>query len=130
MFARYLLFAMLGTLCNLGTHELSVRTLPFVPLILSIGAGTVVGFLLKYLLDKLLVFGDGYCGHRDELGKTGLYAAFSVLTTLIFWLFELSFWQMWHTAVAKYCGGVIGLAIGYNAKFLLDRRFLFKVRGL
>jgi putative flippase GtrA len=130
MFARYLLFAVLGTLCNLGTQELTVRTLPFAPLILSIGAGTVVGFLLKYLLDKLLVFGDGYGGHRDELGKAGLYGAFSVLTTLIFWLFELSFWQMWHTDVAKYCGGVIGLAIGYSAKFLLDRTFVFKVRGL
>ncbi|HTJ57356.1 MAG TPA: GtrA family protein [Devosiaceae bacterium] len=130
MFVRYLLFAVLGTLCNLGTQELTVRMLPLAPLILSIAAGTVVGFVLKYLLDKVLVFGDGYGRHRDELGKIGLYGAFSVLTTLIFWVFELSFWEMWHTDVAKYCGGVIGLAIGYSAKFLLDRTFVFKVRGL
>ena len=128
MFARYVIFAVLATLANLAAQEVVMRLAPVAPLALSILAGTVAGFVLKYVLDKKWVFDDRYGGHREELQKVTLYGAFSVLTTLIFWGFEVAFWTIWRTDLAKYTGAVLGLAIGYAAKFALDRAFVFKER--
>jgi putative flippase GtrA len=128
MFVRYGLFAILATLANLVTQEAVIRIAPVAALPLSILTGTAAGFILKYLLDKKWVFDDGYSGHRRELQKITLYGAFSILTTLIFWGFEVAFWAIWRTDFAKYTGAVIGLAIGYIAKFALDRTFVFKER--
>ena len=128
MFSRYVLFAVVATLANLATQELVIRIAPVAPLTLSILAGTAAGFVLKYVLDKKWVFDDRYGGHREELQKVTLYGAFSVLTTLIFWGFEVAFWTIWRTDLAKYTGAVLGLAIGYAAKFALDRAFVFKER--
>ena len=128
MFMRYVLFAVLATLANLLTQEATIRLSPVAPLPLSILMGTAAGFFLKYLLDKKWVFDDGYDGHKQELQKISLYGAFSVLTTLIFWGFEVAFWVLWKTDFAKYTGAVLGLAVGYAAKFMLDRSFVFKER--
>jgi len=128
IFARYVIFAVLATLANLAAQEVVMRLAPVAPLALSILAGTVAGFVLKYVLDKKWVFDDRYGGHREELQKVTLYGAFSVLTTLIFWGFEVAFWTIWRTDLAKYTGAVLGLAIGYAAKFALDRTFVFKER--
>jgi putative flippase GtrA len=127
-FARYVLFAIIATLANLATQEVVIRLSPVSPLTLSILAGTAAGFILKYLLDKKWVFDDGYSGHRQELQKITLYGVFSVFTTLVFWSFEVTFWIIWRTDFAKYTGAVIGLAIGYAAKFALDRAFVFRER--
>jgi putative flippase GtrA len=121
-------FAGIATLVNLATQEAVVRVAPLSPLALSILMGTATGFILKYLLDKKWVFDDGYSGHRRELQKITLYGVFSVFTTLVFWSFEVAFWVIWRTDFAKYTGAVIGLAIGYAAKFVLDRAFVFKER--
>jgi putative flippase GtrA len=128
MFIRYVVFAGIATLANLATQEAVVRVAPLSPLALSILVGTATGFILKYLLDKKWVFDDGYSGHRQELQKITLYGVFSVFTTLVFWSFEVVFWVIWRTDFAKYTGAVIGLAIGYAAKFVLDRAFVFKER--
>ena len=128
MFIRYVVFAGIATLVNLATQEAVVRITPLSPLALSILMGTATGFILKYLLDKKWVFDDGYSGHRRELQKITLYGVFSVFTTLVFWSFEVAFWVIWRTDFAKYTGAVIGLAIGYAAKFVLDRAFVFKER--
>lgn len=128
MFVRYVLFAVLATLANLATQEIVIRLVPTGSLMPSIVMGTIAGFVLKYWLDKKWVFDDGYDGHRRELQKVTLYGAFSVFTTLVFWGFELSFWALWRTDFAKYTGAVLGLAIGYAAKFVLDRTFVFKER--
>ena len=128
MFIRYVVFAGIATLANLATQEAVVRVAPLSPLALSILMGTATGFILKYLLDKKWVFDDGYSGHRQELQKITLYGVFSVFTTLVFWSFEVVFWVIWRTDFAKYTGAVIGLAIGYAAKFVLDRAFVFKER--
>ncbi|HZH52826.1 MAG TPA: GtrA family protein [Microvirga sp.] len=128
LFVRYVLFAVIATLANLLTQEAVIRVAPVAPLSLSILMGTAAGFFLKYLLDKKWVFDDGFHGHRQELRKITLYGAFSVLTTLVFWGFEVAFWLIWRTDFAKYSGAVLGLAIGYAAKFVLDRTFVFKER--
>lgn len=123
---RYVLFAVLSTFVNFMAQHLVVITLPMAPLFLSILFGTAAGFAVKYVLDKKWVFADSYTSGRDEARKIGLYAFFSVGTTVIFWAFELSAWAIWHTDLAKYAGGAIGLAIGYCAKYALDKRFVFR----
>lgn len=128
IFVRYGLFAVIAMLANLVTQELVIRIAPLAALSLSILMGTAAGFFLKYLLDKKWVFDDGYSGHGRELRKISLYGVFSIVTTLIFWGFEVGFWMMWGTDFAKYTGAVIGLSIGYAAKFALDRTFVFKER--
>lgn len=128
MFARYVLFAIVATLVNLVTQEIVIRIAPVAPFTLSILMGAATGFVLKYALDKKWVFDDDYGDHQQELQKITLYGAFSVLTTLVFWGFEVAFWMIWQTDLAKYTGAVLGLAIGYAAKFILDRTFVFKER--
>jgi putative flippase GtrA len=126
---RYALFAAISTLMNLGTQELVVRSSPIAPLTISIVAGTIVGFAVKYALDKRWIFFDGYDGHAREALKIALYGIFSVLTTLVFWGFEVAFWIFWRTDLAKYCGAVLGLALGYAAKYLIDRNLVFTQRS-
>ncbi len=53
-----MLFAVLSTIANIATQELAIRISPVEPLTVSILAGTIVGFALKYVLDKLYVFAD------------------------------------------------------------------------
>ena len=126
---RYILFAVLATLANLAAQEAVVRLAPVAPLALSIAAGTIVGFGVKYVLDKKWIFYDPFTSHRDEARKISLYGLFSVATTLVFWGFEVTFWTIWRTDAAKYAGAVLGLAIGYAAKFVLDQTFVFRERS-
>src|SRR4051812_8848275 len=125
---RYVLFAIIATAMNLAAQEIVYRVTPVARLPLSILVGTVAGFLTKYVLDKKWIFDDGYSSHRDEMRKISLYGAFSVATTLVFWGFEAMFWVTWRTDLARYAGAVLGLAIGYAAKYSLDRTFVFRAR--
>jgi putative flippase GtrA len=125
---RYVLFAVVSTIANLLTQELVVRLAGPTALIWSILAGTAVGFAVKYVLDKNWIFYDEYTSGTSEARKIGLYGLFSVGTTLVFWGFEVAFWAIWRTDLAKYAGAVLGLAIGYAAKYALDRNFVFKDR--
>ena len=127
---RYVLFAVLSTFVNFLTQEAVLLVLPWAPLMLSILAGTATGFAAKYVLDKKWVFYDGYTTGRDEARKVGLYGLFSIATTAIFWGFELSAYTIWQTDTAKYAGGALGLAIGYAAKYALDRRFVFRTESV
>ncbi len=125
---RYVAFAAVATVANLATQELVLRVAPVASLALAILGGTVVGFAVKYVLDKRWIFDDGYSGARDEARKLSLYGLFSVFTTLIFWGFEVAFWAVFETKAAKYTGAVIGLAIGYALKYMLDRSYTFRER--
>lgn len=125
---RYVLFAVLATVANLLAQEIVIQLAPVMELALSILAGTIVGFGVKYVLDKKWIFYDAYTTHTDEVRKVALYGAFSVVTTAIFWGVEVTFWTIWETRTAKYTGAVLGLAIGYAAKYWLDREFVFRER--
>jgi len=57
-----------------------------------------------------------------------LYGLFSAMTTLIFWAFEVAFWTLFGTTVAKYTGAVIDLSTGYAIKYMLDRTYTFRER--
>lgn len=125
---RYLAFAAISTGANLLAQEAASRAAPGAPLAFAMLVGTAVGFAVKYVLDKRWIFQDPYTTRNEELRKVWYYGLFSVLTTLIFWGFEVAFWTVWGTNTAKYTGAVLGLSIGYALKFVLDRRFTFGER--
>jgi hypothetical protein len=121
----YILFAVIATVVNIGTQEAVLQLAPFVALNLSIIAGTGTGFLVKYWLDKNWIFYDVASGLGDEAAKIITYGLFSVLTTFIFWGFELAAWWAFETSAAKYAGAAAGLSIGYAIKYKLDKSFVF-----
>lgn len=126
LIVRYVAFAAIATAANLGTQEAVVRILTEARLAAAILAGTAVGFLVKHALDKLLIFLDPVGRPLEEARKAALSGLFSVATTLVFWAFELAFWIVWGTAFAKYTGAVIGLALGYAAKYRLDKAYIYR----
>lgn len=122
---RYVLFAVLAGAMNLGAQAVVFALSPVQPLALSILAGTIVGFAVKYALDKRWIFFDGYHGPAREARKIFLYGFFSVAMTAIFWGFEVGSLALFGTNTAKYVGAIVGLAIGNFLKYLLDRTFTF-----
>lgn len=126
----YLLFAAISIVANLASQEAVYRVAPLWQLEASILAGTIVGFTVKYLLDKHYIFFDRTTTRDAEIGKILRYGIFSVFTTLVFWAFEFAFFHVWGTTLAKYLGAVIGLTIGYVIKYFLDRRYTFTQAGM
>src|SRR5208283_921394 len=122
---RYVLFAIIAGVMNLLTQWMVFGLAPVRPLATSILAGTAVGFIVKYFLDKRWIFFAADGGVRQEVHRLFLYGTFSVAMTLVFWAFEISFLAIGGTDLAKYAGAVIGLAIGNFTKYLLDRSFTF-----
>ena len=94
---RYVIFAAFSTAVNLLAQAIAFNWAPVAPLLTSIACGTVAGFAVKYLLDKHWIFYDRYESADREFWKVLLYGIFSVLTTLIFWGTEISFWAIWRT---------------------------------
>ena len=123
----YTLFAAIATVTNLGSQAL-VQLLYKGPydLIVAILVGTFVGLVVKYLLDKRYIFAyrTRSLAHDGQLFV--LYAAMSLITTVIFWGFEYGFELAFGTDLMRYLGGLIGLAIGYFLKYQLDKRFVFR----
>lgn len=117
-------FAILATLANLATQRVVLAALPW-GLLVALAAGTLVGLVVKYALDKTWIFSGARHDRAGEAGTFGLYAATGVVTTLIFWGFESAAWLIWQSHLAREAGAVAGLAIGYVVKYRLDRRFVF-----
>ena len=123
---RYAFFAVLATLANLATQR---GVLWFgdtgIFFSMAVGAGTLVSLVLKYILDKLWIFGDISVGIKAHGKRFSLYTAMGLVTTAIFWGTETAFWLLWQTDVMRELGAVIGLSVGYVVKYNLDRRFVF-----
>jgi putative flippase GtrA len=127
---RYAAFAVLATLVNLLTQDVSLRLYEGVfALYLAMAAGTLTGLVTKYLLDKRWIFGDRSAGWANHSRKFTLYSLMGVATTLIFWVSELTFEALFGSDIMRNLGAVIGLAIGYTIKYRLDRRFVFVQDG-
>ena len=131
---RYIAFAALATAANLGAQRLvpwaGHAAAPAIAEGLLLGAamiaGTGVGLVLKYVLDKRWIFADRETGLATHGRKFGLYTAMGLVTTAIFWGFETAAWLVWQTSLARELGAIAGLAIGYAVKYRLDRRFVFR----
>ncbi len=128
---RFTAFAILATLANLGMQRLVMAQgnegLTFV---LAVGAGTFVGLITKYILDKKWIFYDDATGMKAHGRKFSLYTAMGLITTAIFWGVETVFWLVWQTDAMRELGAIIGLSIGYYIKFHLDQRFVFTDKRL
>ena len=123
---RYAAFALLAVLANLATQRLVLWSGDTPPhFVLAVAAGTLVGLVVKYALDKRWIFFDGSTGVRAHGRKFTLYTAMGLVTTAIFWGTETAFWLAWQTHTMREVGAVLGLAIGYTVKFHLDRRYVF-----
>ncbi len=123
---RYAFFAVLATLANLATQR---GVLLFgddgTLFALAVGAGTTIGLVIKYILDKRWIFGDISVGVKAHSKRFPLYTAMGLVTTAIFWGIETVFWLVWQTDAMRELGAVLGLGIGYLVKYYLDRRFVF-----
>lgn len=123
---RYAVFAVIATIANLGMQRLVLsQGDDGVMFVLAIGAGTFVGLVIKYSLDKRWIFYDLDTGVKAHGQKFSLYTAMGLITTAIFWGTETAFWLVWKTDVMRELGAVIGLSIGYVVKYNLDRRYVF-----
>lgn len=136
-YVLYMIAAILAIIVNLSTQaffEWVVKT--FFPsisdiaivsfkfwFIIALGTGTIVGFIFKFLIDKLLIFKTRtkMIETTQELFK---YLGFAIITTFIFWGTEIAFLKILGQNYYL-LGGLIGLAIGYTLKFILDRQYVF-----
>jgi putative flippase GtrA len=127
---KYALFAGIATGCNLGIQALADYSYKGeLAVYASLFAGTLVGLVVKYLLDKNYIFYDRTKGLVRGGWQFVRYAVTGALTTAIFWGFELGAYHGFHDRAARYLGGALGLAIGYWLKYQLDKRIVFVHRG-
>ena len=130
--ALYTLFAIIATAVNLATQWVSLLIIrAWLPglepwaVYLGLVAGTGTGLIVKYVLDKRWIFRFQTRDLKHDAGTFALYTVMSLVTTVVFWGFELGFHALFDTPWLTYLGGAIGLAIGYVVKYALDKRFVF-----
>ncbi|ABD55747.1 GtrA family protein [Jannaschia sp. CCS1] len=124
---RYVAFAIIATVVNLFVQRVVLLGGDGAGwFVLAMGIGTLAGLVVKYALDKKWIFYDLTSGAAAQGRQFGLYSLMGIVTTVIFWATETTFWLIWGTDFAREIGAVIGLTIGYITKYQLDRRFVFK----
>lgn len=127
---RYIAFAVVATAANLATQRAVMGFVdPADAYYPALMAGTLLGLLVKYLLDKRWIFADPSQGLSAHGRKFSLYTLMGVATTVVFWGTETAFWLGWHTQTAREVGAILGLTVGYFVKYRLDRRFVFTQPG-
>ena len=124
----YAIIAVIAMMANLAVQALSVRLWSGIWQIeISVLAGTAVGLVVKYVLDKIYIFRFKADNAVHDAQTFILYTAMGVVTTLIFWGFEFAFYSAFDDKRMRYIGGLIGLTLGYWAKYHLDKRFVFRL---
>ncbi|CAK0762304.1 GtrA domain-containing protein [Gammaproteobacteria bacterium] len=122
----YSIFALIATAANIGSQDIATRCYTgSYAVTLSVVFGTVVGLLMKYVLDKKYIFKFQTKSVAHDTQVFALYTLMGILTTTIFWSFEFGFDLWFASKTARYLGGVVGLSIGYWMKYHLDKRFVF-----
>lgn len=123
----YTVFAIIATIANIAAQDITAHIyIGMYSIILSVIAGTAVGLVIKYILDKHYIFRFQTRNITHNSKIFVLYTLMGIVTTLIFWFFELGFNHFFQTKQMRYFGGVIGLSIGYIVKYQLDKRFVFR----
>ena len=92
--------------------------------------GTGVGLIVKYILDKRYIFYYETGSYSQDLLKFLLYSLMGVITTAIFWVFEITFHYLFAFEQARYIGALLGLMIGYTSKYFLDKQLVFTRQDL
>jgi len=138
---RYIFFAGISTIANIGMQFVvnsfaeyfyflfswlfTTYILKELTIYAAIGSGTIIGLLVKYILDKKYIFYCNVKNKKDDVKKFGLYTLMGVITTIIFWSSELLFHYYVNISYSKYIGAIIGLTIGYVVKYYLDKNLVF-----
>lgn len=124
---RYVMFAVIATMANIGAQDIVIRGYSGTfDIAFSVAVGTVVGLVVKYMLDKRYIFCFQTRNTAHDIQTFSLYALMGLAMTAIFWGFEFGFHYAFHSKESRYLGGVIGLAIGYAIKYQLDKRYVFR----
>ncbi|MFX1533327.1 MAG: GtrA family protein [Promethearchaeota archaeon] len=136
----YMIFAIVAIILNVTVQTLTevflktffsdfamiiieILTQPFeLWFFICLGLGTLVGFVFKFIVDKFIVFEEKKLELEETTRQVVKYFFFAIFTTMIFWGTETLFHILWN---AYALGAVIGLAIGYTIKFVLDSKFVF-----
>jgi putative flippase GtrA len=123
---RYTAFASLATAVNIGLQFACLALYGGTGRVLfAMFAGTAAGLMVKYVLDKQWIFQDREGSLLAHGRKFSLYAVTGLFTTGVFVGVEMTFALLFDTRIMILAGGVLGLALGYSAKYQLDRRFVF-----
>lgn len=123
----YAILAFIATLANIGAQDLVIRGYSGAfGVLFSMAAGTGIGLIVKYILDKHFIFRFRAANAIHDGKVFTLYALMGLATTIIFWGFEFGFDHIFATKEMRYFGGMIGLAIGYLTKYHLDKRYVFR----
>jgi putative flippase GtrA len=124
--AKFIIFAVISILFNLLSQYLSFLFYTgFGSLYTAMFTGTLSGLVVKYVLDKKLIFYHVVENKKDDAKKFALYSLMGVFTTIIFWGTEIAFDALSQNPNSKYLGAIIGLSIGYIIKYFLDKKFVF-----
>lgn len=123
---KYALFAAFATLLNLLFQYVSFALYRGdFSIYLAMAVGTLAGLVCKYVLDKKYIFFHKPENKKNDAKKFIAYTFTGGFTTLVFWGTELGFDAIFGGDVAKYLGAVVGLSIGYVAKYSLDKKYVF-----
>lgn len=122
----YAVFAIIATIANIAAQDITLHIYAGIySIMLSVVAGTAIGLVVKYILDKRFIFRFQTRNTKHNTKVFVLYTFMGIITTVIFWCFEFGFNHFFQTKEMRYLGGIIGLAIGYIVKYRLDKRFVF-----
>lgn len=126
LFLKYTLFAIIATIINLLFQYISFNIYQgYLHLYAGMFIGTLAGLIVKYILDKKYIFHHQVKDLSEDSVKFLFYSLMGIVTTAIFWLFEIGFNIFFSEESAKYIGAIIGLSIGYIIKYNLDKKFVF-----
>ncbi len=124
--ALYVFFAVVATCVNLLSQEItSIVLAAHYELLASLLVGTFSGLVVKYVLDKKYIFQYTTETNSKDVVTFIFYSVMGIFTTAIFWVTEYAFDTWFDTRTMRYVGAVIGLSIGYIAKYYLDKKYVF-----
>jgi len=129
--ALYTLLVIVAIVVNIVSQGLFLKFYkgPY-DLWLSIIFGTIVGLVVKYILDKRYIFSFNSKNMFHDGRVFVLYAAVGLFTTVVFFGVEI-FFDYYFSGVKKmrYLGGIVGLSIGYVIKYQLDKNYVFREKN-
>ncbi|MEL0115058.1 MAG: GtrA family protein [Gammaproteobacteria bacterium] len=120
----YFGFAVVATVLNLICQNILIF-LEY-EVYLQILGGTLIGLVSKYYLDRQYVFKDT---KTNIAGSFIMYSLFGALLTPLWWVIEIIFINLFGTILAQNIGAILGLAICYYLKYLLDKKYVFNSEG-
>lgn len=122
----YVAFAVVATIINIFTQEITSNLLHYQDeIVVSMFTGTLMGLVVKYLLDKKFIFNYRAENQRQDFATFFFYSLMGVVTTFIFWITEYAFDMWFETKTMRYVGAILGLSVGYITKYYLDKKYVF-----